>query len=193
MNERFSVFLARNILLPVLRPVSWLTQELYSLFFGWLDVRASKEKERRLELEIRELLPFLFGSQEATVVPNVGIPFPEPFDYATVTVACRNLLIRFSRGRSDLKVDLAGSNDPSNWHDLLLVLAAIDGREERPERRWFFDLREAAILLESNMARLSGVFGSNENSEVERRLEEFERADRVSMREWEYRVNNRLR
>ena len=193
MRERWRWFLFENILRPLFLPIYWLVNGTYRVLFGWLDVRASKAKEREFALQIRGIFSFLFEAQDGLVVPNVGIPFPEPFDYATVTVACHNLLIRFVRGRGELNVALAQSKAPDNWHDLLLVMAAIDGRSELPERRWITELNEAAALLEPNMARLYDAFGSDSNGETARRLEEFHRADRASMREWEFEINNRIR
>jgi hypothetical protein len=81
--------------------------------------------------------------------------------------------------------------DPKRWYGLITVLAAIQGAE-RPERRWILDLGEGAALLQANMTQLQESFG-NADEAVERRLKEFEKADRASMREWEFEVNSRIR
>jgi hypothetical protein len=193
MNRRYRRFVFKNIVGPLVVPIIWLLKRLYSLSFGWLDARASRAKEKKLEGEIREILPFLFTSYGGVVIANAGVPFPEPFDYATVSIACESLLLRFSRGRGEFNVDIARAKVPDSWHDLRLVLAAVNGSAECPERRRIPGLNEAAMLLEHNMARLCITFGADAAGEISHRLEEFDKADRAAMRQWEFEANRRFR
>lgn len=156
-------------------------------------MKTSKTKEKKLGLEIRSALPFLFETHNGKIVPNSGILNPEPFDYATITVACHRILIRVVCGRGEISLTVAQSKNANSWHDLLLVMAAIDRLSQLPERRFFRDLQEAAALLKQNIARLDDAFGCDDDGETARRLEHFHKVDRASMREWEFEINTQIK
>lgn len=178
------------VLRPLLLPIHYLAGGIYQVLFGRSDVRRSRASERHLELEVREAFAFLFQDENAAVIPNVDIPFPEPFDYATVTVICNNLLVRIVSGRGELNVDLARVNSPSEWYDLKTVLAAARGTE-RPPRCWICSMEEAAVLIRDNIRQLiEGFAGSDPN--IRSRLQGFRRTDLASIRQWEDRINGRL-
>jgi hypothetical protein len=190
VDRRYRRFLFDYLLCPLLQPLRWVFHGMYGVLFGRSDARRSSARARQLEREIRQAFGFLFESGGAAVVPSAGIPFPEPFDYATVTIEAGNLLVRVTRGRDELRVDLARAADPTTWYDLETVLAAVLGTA-RPQRRWPYDLRKAAALVQQNIVALGEAFGKWDDR-VRLRVHEFEERDRLSIREWELRVNDRL-
>ena len=54
----------------------------------------------------------------ARIIPNEGVRFPPPFDYAVATIAVENLVLRFIRGLGEVGVFVAPASAPSDWHDL---------------------------------------------------------------------------
>lgn len=85
------------------------------LLFGLLDRPIARRNERQLRLDIAEAMPSLFSEYGGRVVPNEGVPFPPSFDYAFVTVAVGNFLIRFCRGRGELDLARRFRNSPSRF------------------------------------------------------------------------------
>jgi hypothetical protein len=68
---------------------------------GWNTFLARKHRQQ-LTQAIREDLSILFAENGAKIVSNDGTPFPPKFDYAVVTLAVDNVLLRVVRGRGDL-------------------------------------------------------------------------------------------
>lgn len=182
-----------ELLRPVAVPIGIAAKGLYWLLFGWwLDKYQGRRGEKQLLQDVENALPFLFAEYNGRVVPNEGVQFPEPFDCATITVALENLLFRFVRGQGELGVNIAPAGAPHDWHELSLVLAAVNGVEEL-ERRPIVDLWRAAALLQPNISRLIQVFASRDYDRVKRQLAEVYKRDRAAMREWEAEINARLR
>src|SRR5438128_3465658 len=90
----------------------------YDLLFGWIDRRTARKDEKRLANDIQISMRFLFIQDGACIIQNEGVRFPPAFDYAFVTIACNNVLLRFCRGRGELGVHVAPAFAPSDWHEL---------------------------------------------------------------------------
>src|SRR5260370_11370148 len=107
----------------------------YDLLFGWwLNKSLARKHEKELEQDIHDALPFLFDEYHGHRVPNEGVPFPPDSDYAFVTVAVDNLLIRFCRGQGGLEVLIASADTPTEWHELCLLLNVIE--KQNKLKRW---------------------------------------------------------
>ena len=125
----------------VLSKIWWLLIE------WWRGPQLARRYERQFTEEIHANLPFLFDEWAGNVVPNVGIRFPPPFDYAIVTVEIRSFLLRFVRGRDEFRVDVAPKSDAKSWQEVSLVLTAIGalkGYRLRPE---YYRLADFGRLL----------------------------------------------
>jgi hypothetical protein len=81
----------------------------YDLLFGWVDRRLARKNEERLVGDVRLALRFLFTQYAGRIFPSEGVPVPLGFDYAFLTVALDNLLLRFTRGRGELGVQIAAT------------------------------------------------------------------------------------
>jgi hypothetical protein len=162
----------------------------YDLTFGWIDRRLAQKRQQRLASEIKTALRFLFT--EGSIIPNEGLPFPTGFDYAFVTIAFRNLLLRFTRGREALGVHVAPKFATSDWHDLSLVLSAIAERD-KIQRQTFRDLWEVRRVLEPQMGALNECFSIDRFNELKQTLDEkVYEPERTAMRRWETEINSAL-
>jgi hypothetical protein len=161
----------------------------YNLLFGWwLDKSLARRRQTRLDQDIHDSLRFLFDQHRGCRVPNEGVPFPPGFDYAFVTVAVDNLLLRFCRGRGELDVRVASKNAPDDWHELCLLLNLIEKNEDL--QRWgIVDLWQAARLLEPKMDGLKRAFAADPDRDLKQRLADVYASDRIAMREAEWEIN----
>ncbi len=164
----------------------------YDLLFGWLDRRLARKNEAKLAEEIRNALPFLFNVHGGHIVPNQGVPFPPGFDYAFVTVAVDEIILRFCRGRGELYVHIASKLTPNELHELSLLLNLIE-KKENLERTGVLDLRDASRLMEPHMDKLKEAFVERLGDDLRQRLTAVYADDRVAMREAEWEINKRLR
>jgi hypothetical protein len=142
-----------RFVVAVLRPVSFVFDNLYKLCFGRLDRRNAKQNEDRFAEEIRTHLSFLFTENAAQIIPNEGVPFPPSFDGAYVTVAVGALRLRFVRGRGDFGVSIASEFAPQHWEDFYLVGDRIS--EWDPSRRGLsYSLETFESILRPRLGRL---------------------------------------
>ncbi len=191
MNRAVDRWILINIVRPPLLLLKFLLTPVDRLLFGWVDTWLARRNERRLNRDIVDAMPFLFAEHRGRVISNQGVPFPPGFDYAFVSVASDNLLIRFMRGRDELDVSVASAGAPNDWYELSLVLSLLGG-SCACERGSIRDLRYASRVLESQLGQLKSVFAGDAYEDLRRRLGDAYRGDRVAMREAEWDINRRL-
>ena len=130
MDRRAQRWIVMNIVRPPLLMLGFVLKPI-GLLFGLLDRPIASRHEKQLRLDIAEAMPFLFSEHGGHSVPNEGVPFPPSFDYAFVTVAVDNLLIRFCRGRGELDLRVGSKTRSRDLHELGLVLGILDkGRSQ---------------------------------------------------------------
>jgi hypothetical protein len=135
---------------PILVPFFWLLERSYDIFFKWSDYRLSQEAERRLVLEIRATLSFLFDDYGGEIMSDDTLRNPRPSDYAVLVVSLTDFRLRFIRGRGELRAQVASIGKPHSWEDVQLVLATID---ETFDRKQFSSLADIADALRPRIAR----------------------------------------
>lgn len=177
---------------PPLVALRFVLSPVYSALFGWLDKRLHARDRKRLEQDVRDALPFLFGKFQGRVVPDEYETQSLHFDYASVTVALDDFLLRFWRGRGDLSVWVAPVFRPPDQHELSLVLSAIAG-DGQIVRAQFVDLWHVSRALEPNLPAIQELFSLSRFDDLKHRLDkEVYDVDRVMIKAWESEINRRL-
>src|SRR5579872_7013849 len=125
MDRRFGVWLAAALRPPLL-VLRWAAGVIYKLLFSRADEKLAKKHEEKLAADIESCLPFLFREMGGRIVPNEGVEFPPPFDYAVVTVDISQIRLRFTSGRDELTVQVAPKFAPNNWHELSTILSTLE-------------------------------------------------------------------
>ena len=134
---------------------------------------------------------FLFAKHDARIIPNEGVRFPPPFDYAVATIAVENLVLRFIRGLGEVGVFVAPASAPSDWHDLSLVLSVIQAFHNL-QRQMFRDVWHAAGVLQNHFSQLIEAFSAERFPQLRDRLErEFYAYERFTNRQWEIETNRK--
>jgi hypothetical protein len=178
----------------VLRPpvllIGFIARPLYRLLFSRSDKKMAKEQEERLANDIQSYLPFLFSEMEGRIVPNEGVEFPLPFDYAIVTMDLPYVLLRFTRGRDHLAVQVAPKFSPNGWHELTTILSVLD--VPGVKRGSISNLSQAGSLLRSNMKEIVRVFADDQYPLLKTQLREIYARDRVATKQLETELNRRL-
>jgi len=176
---------------PPLAVLGFILSPVWVLF-GLSDKQFALRHQKKLERDVRDSLPFLFDEHHGRVVPNQGVPFPPAFDYAFVTVAVDNLLIRFCRGRGELDIRIARNDAPNDLYDLALLVALMD-RTGYPQGWNVVDLRHGSRLLEPQMDRLKRAFGEGGDQDLKQLLAEARESERIAIREAEWEINKRIK
>ncbi len=148
-----------SLVRPPLMVLGFIAKAIYSLFFWRADKRLAQKHQEMLAASVKAELSFLFNEYDGVIIPNQGVPFPPGFDYAIVTLEVGELLFRFIRGRGDLDVQVAAKSDATDWHDVTLVISAIEEPEDM-KRKSFLSLSDFAPLLRRNMSRLIDAFSA---------------------------------
>jgi hypothetical protein len=191
MSGKFS----RWIVLEVMRPVVLIgstLEKLHKLLFGRRLVRLSIEDEEQLALDVRSELPFLFSEYGGKIIPDATVKYPRPFDYASVIVAVDGLLIRFFRGREELRVWVTPKSAPNDWDELPLVLRMVVDASEWAEPKPFLFLQDVARALKTRMVCLIEAFSEERYPDLKKRLSDMHKHERAVIRQWETETNRRL-
>jgi hypothetical protein len=185
-----------RLIYPVIRPPlvasRFVLGKLYSLFFGKLEIRIARKNEERLKNDLHEALSFCFSDYGAQIVPNEGVRFPPPMDYATVTLLIRNLLLRFTRGDSSLGVQVSPESLPHEWHQFVQVLGLISATGQSEPAQHFPRLVDIAQVLRPNMGRLIEVYSDDRLVETKEKLSEIDSQNYEITRRQEARINRKL-
>jgi hypothetical protein len=176
---------------PPLRAIGFVMGQLYKLLFSGRDKRLAKDQEQKLATDIRMYLPFLFSEMAGRVVPNRDVEFPPPFDYAIVTVDVSCALLRFTRGRDHLAVQVASKAFPDRWHELSIVLTVL----EVPgiQRGSITELSQAGRLIRSNMNEIAKALSEIEYPRLRKQLDEVYAHDQAVRKQLETELNRALR
>ena len=181
-------------LTAILRPLFLLTglvaKPLYRLLFSRSDERLAREAEQQLAADLHTYLPFLFKEMEGRIVPNEGVEFPPPFDYAIVTIGVSRALLRFTRGRDHLAVQVAPKSYPNHFHEVSTVLTtlAVAGIQ----RGSVSCLSDAGRVLRQHIGEIQRAFAPQEYPRLSAELQEVYARDRVVVKQLETELNRRL-
>jgi hypothetical protein len=165
---------------------------LRAMFLRPLGRCLDRKDSHKLTSDIQQSLGFLFTRYHAIIVANGVRRLPPNFGPTIVTISVENIMIRVLRGRGELNIEVAPAFAHSDWHDLSLILAAIQDVPNL-ERRKFRDLWEVARELEPNLNSLIGHFDYQRFNVLKKRLElEVYAPESFARRQWESETNTRL-
>jgi hypothetical protein len=162
--------LLKFLVLPIFYVIGFLFVNTYKLLFGWwLEPLSGRKSNARLAEEIENKLSFLFSEHGARIVPNEG-RLRRGMDFAYTTIEVGNFRLHFITGRGDLAVRIAPKHAPSDWHDLALVVMALDtpqGLRARENLNW---LEDVARVLRENWERLNFAMSERDYPVIRNRL-----------------------
>jgi hypothetical protein len=191
MSQSFNRTLA-NVLRVPLQAIGSVIGFAYKIMFGKADARRSKKLEDDLALEIQRELAFLFNEAGARIVRDEKVRYPRPFDYAIVTVAVQGFLLRFIRGRGELRVQV-GWEDSSSWADLNWVLKEMVGDNGRPlDSGMFNSLPDVSNAVRPSLGRIADAFSLNRRIETEKNISSMQAYERAVAKQWSTEINRKL-
>ena len=188
MSGRFTRWMVLEVLKPVVLAGNLLGMGWRVLFAG-RDLKLSRTREEDFAKEIRAQVPFLFEKYQGSVVLDETVKHPRPFDYASVVVAVDNFLVRFFRGRGELRVHVAQNRAPFDWYELHVVLSVIESKTISEPLFW----TDIARLLELHMSSLKDAFSQSNYPELQQQLSQANEQERAAIAQWETETNRRLR
>jgi hypothetical protein len=189
MDRRFGVWLAAALKPPML-VLHWVAGGIYKFLFSRADEKLARKREEEFAADIESCLPFLFGEMGGRIVPNEGVEFPPPFDYAVITIDASELRLRFTRGRDHLAVQIAPKVSPNSWHELSTILSTLE--ISGIQRGSISGLQQAGNLLLLHMTELAHAFSEGQYPNLRVRLQEVYARDRVVTQQHETEINRRL-
>ncbi len=136
-------------------------------------------------------MPFLFDEYDARIIPDQRVLFPPGFDYAIITLEIGDLLFRFICGRGDLDIEVASKNTPQEWHDVLLVIRAIEDPDDMRSTSFIF-LRDAAVVLRKKIPLIQEAFSAPRFTEIKQHLANHAKSARAVAKQLENEINRRL-
>jgi hypothetical protein len=144
-------FVVLFLIRPILKALVAITSPVYKVVFGWADNRTYRKLDEAFEEEIRQNLTWLFRTRGAQVIPNTR-NHPRAFDYTIATVAVGKVLLRFIRGRGELRADVASTKAPEKWYELREAIGDVSDTCKRPNE--YYRLADVNHLLEEHLDRL---------------------------------------
>ena len=189
LDRRFGAWLA-TALRPPLLVIGFVAGRLYKLIFSRNDEKLAREHAEELSTDVHNCLPFLFREMNGRILPNELTEFPSPFDYAVVTIEVSDVLLRFTRGRDHLAVQVAPKFFPNNWHELSTILSALE--IPGTQRGSISGLQQAGKLLLVHMREISHAFSEDQYPHLLAQLRDIYARDRVVTQQHETEINRRL-
>jgi hypothetical protein len=189
MRRRFGVWLAAALKPPLL-VLGWVAGGIYKVLFSRTDEELAKKHEEKLAADIQNVLPFLFDEMGGRIVPNEGVEFPPPFDYAVITVDTPHIRLRFTSGRDHLAVQIAPKFSPNRWHELSTVLSVLE--VHGLQRGSISGLAQAGRVLHRHVSEITDAFTEERYSDLRAQLQEIYERDRIVTNQLETEINRRL-
>ena len=189
MDRRLGKWLS-VALRPPLLAIGFVAGHLHRLFFSRSDERLAREHEEKLAVDIHTYLPFLFTDMGGRIIPNEGVEFPPPFDYAIVTIDVSHILLRFTRGRDHLAVQVAPKSFPNLFSELSTILSVLE--VAGIQRGSITGLAQAAQLLRQNNKDIAHAFTEDQYPYLKAKLEDIYARDRIITKQLETELNRNL-
>jgi len=189
MERRFGVWLSAALKPPIL-VLHWVAGGIYKLLFSRADEKLAKKGEEELAADIQRCLPFLFCEMGGRVIPNEGVEFPPPFDYAVITIDASELRLRFTRGREHLAVQVAPKVSPNSWHELSTILTVLEVSGVR--RGSISGLAQVGKLLQLHIKEITDAVTEDQYPHLRAQLQQEYDRDRIVTKQLETEVNRRL-
>lgn len=189
MSGRLLRFVVEELMRPVVL-LGRVISAVYSLAFGRADELESRKRDHDFAAEISANVPVLSEKNGATAVPDPQAKYPRPFDYVVAIIQVNGVLFRFTRGRSELRIQVAPGGT-EEWHELswlLTLLAVPEWEATKP----FCSLEDVAGVLEKSMDLIKEAFSSRLRVDTVRKLSEFRQYERVVAKQLETEINRRL-
>jgi hypothetical protein len=101
---------------------------IYKLAFGRSDKKAAYKYERRLIVDVRRSFADLISSRAGVVLTETRERRPT-FDYAIVVIKFPEISLRMTRGRDELRVQIAPNHDLNDWTDIEVLWRVLNLRE----------------------------------------------------------------
>jgi hypothetical protein len=127
----------------------------------------SKGLRRRFEDDIRTDYPWLFQEYNAVVLP--AKPYKQVLDYTNVTVAVRDLLLQFTRGRDEFHVSIAPAHEPDEWYELGEAIDLASDIGATSESVGNYTMSDFERLFRANIEGLKVLFSQREYTRTSRR------------------------
>jgi hypothetical protein len=144
---------------PAMRALAVILSPVYRALIGPIDSRIHRRLRKRLEADVRAELPWLFEKHHGRIVADESNR--QSFDYATVIVAADHMVLRFIRGRAELRLDIAPAHAPSDWFELQQAFALLDDAKQQ-RASTYYRLYDLGRLLEQNWDRLDTAFSETQ-------------------------------
>lgn len=118
---------------------------------GRFEKRFSEKLREQFAKEIRERVPSLFTDFGGRIIPNLE-EYPPAFDYAAVTVSTEGMLLLFSRGRGDFRVEVTPPEKPTGWREISSVVKNSDLVPKSNAEIDYYGLNDFDRFLRANFA-----------------------------------------
>jgi hypothetical protein len=146
--------LRRFFVLFVIRPVLLVCEALISsvynvLFAWWLDPWTFTGRQKRIECDIQGEYSWIFEKYDARIVPTKR--YRQVLDYAVATVAVRDLLLKFVRGRGEAHVTVAPAHAPHDSYDFGEAIALASDTEPTRNGAGYYRMSDFQNLFEANI------------------------------------------
>lgn len=149
--------------LGIIRIIAPVCIFLHKPLFGWLDILLARRRNKQLTAEIEISFSYLFSLYPGRVLLNEGEQLPLAFDFATVTVQFSEIRFRITRGRGELRVEVAPLHDPEDWQDLEALWCALAAPEWTRRPSPYDTLDETALCLQEHWRLLVAAMSTSQN------------------------------
>jgi hypothetical protein len=148
-----------ELLTPFVQGIGSVLKLVYDVVFAWwLDPWLQRKENRALWDAVQANLYFITSESHADLSGPTTL---HPFDYASIEVPWKNLVVTITRGRGDVTVSVAPRHAPEENYELGPLVAALEERHFS-ERDVVNDLAGAANLLKPRLQQLNTAFSERE-------------------------------
>ena len=180
-----------EVIWPLFAGLAFILKALHrTLFAWWLDPWLQRRANDKLWDDIKSNFPSLCKEgrhiKDKRIITTVL-----PFDYASVSIACDNLRLCFTRGRDELNVTCSHYSSPDEAYELALVIGALDSKDVT-DLEYASTLPRVAELFGRRRNDINAAFSDESYPQFRLRLLRMREEARILTRQSEWELNKHL-
>lgn len=165
-----SVSLADRVYFGLVQFIGAICIPIYRLIFGRSDITVARKNERRLLVDVRRSFAGVL-SDHTGIVSTEGSERRPAFDFAIAVIKFSEIGVRITRGRGELRIQIAPACDLNDWNDIEILWRVLHLQEWPVAPSPYDSLNDVSDYLDAHWDRIVAAMSPQHYSATLREAE----------------------
>ncbi len=165
-----SISLADRVYFGSIQFIGAICIPIYKLLFGHSDMTVAHKNERRLLVDVRESFAGVL-SDHTGIISTEGRGRRPAFDFAIAVIKFSEIGVRITRGRGELRIQIAPARDLNDWNDIEILWRVLHLQEWSVSPSPYDSLDDVSDYLKAHWDKIVAAMSPQHYSATSREAE----------------------